>query len=59
MFSIFLNKKVRCLFLLDSPQRGNSNEYTQHTITIIQRKIIKIIQNTIVAAAMEIRTSSK
>ena len=32
IFSIFFNMKVYCVFSLESPQRGNSNEYTQHTI---------------------------
>ena len=28
----FLQLKVYCLFLLESPYRGDSNEYTQYTI---------------------------
>ena len=32
-FSIFLNMKVYCVFSLESPQRGDSNEYTQYTIS--------------------------
>ena len=32
IFSIFLNMKVECVFSLESPHRGNSNEYTQYTI---------------------------
>ena len=31
IFSIPFNMKV-CLFSLESPHRGNSNEYIQHTI---------------------------
>ena len=33
VFSIFFNMKVYCVFSLESPQRGNSNEYTQYTIS--------------------------
>ena len=29
--------KVCCAFLLESPHRGNSNEYTQHTIINIKK----------------------
>ena len=32
-FSFFFNMKVYCVFSLESPQRGNSNEYTQYTIS--------------------------
>ena len=31
-FLIFLNMKVCCVFSLESPHRGDSNEYTQYTI---------------------------
>ena len=31
IFWIFFNMKVYCLFSLESPQRGDSNEYTQYT----------------------------
>ena len=38
IFSIFLNMKVSCLFSLESPHQGNSNEYTHYTIfNIIKR----------------------
>ena len=30
-FLIFFNKKVCCVFSLESPHRGDSNENTQHT----------------------------
>ena len=33
IFSIFSNMKVYCVFSLESPQRGDSNEYTEHTIS--------------------------
>ena len=39
IFSIFFNMKVCCLFSLDSPQRGDSNEFTQYTIFNIKKKI--------------------
>ena len=33
IFSIFFNMKVYSVFSLESPQRGDSNEYTQNTIS--------------------------
>ena len=30
--SIFFSMKVYCVFSLESPQRGDSNEYKQYTI---------------------------
>ena len=33
IFSIFFNMKVYCVFSSESPQRGDSNEYTQYTIS--------------------------
>ena len=30
IFSIFFNMKVCCVFSLQSPHRGDSNEYTQN-----------------------------
>ena len=39
IFSIFFNMKVCCLFLLESPHRGDSNEYTQYTIFNIKKGI--------------------
>ena len=38
-FSIFFNMKVSCMFSLESPHRGDSNEYTQYTIINIKKKI--------------------
>ena len=35
----FFNMKVFCVFSLESPHRGDSNEYTQYTIFNIKRKI--------------------
>ena len=34
IFSIFFNKKVHCVFSLESPQRGDSNEYKEYTISL-------------------------
>ena len=39
IFSIFYNIKVFCVFTLESPQRGGSNENTQYTIVDIKKKI--------------------
>ena len=41
-FSIFFNRKVCCVFSLDSPHLGDSNEYIQHTSI---NKIKKITLN--------------
>ena len=38
-FSIFFKMKVCCVFSLESPNRGDSNEYTQYTIFNIKKKI--------------------
>ena len=40
IFSIFFNMKVYCVFSLESPHRGDSNEYTQYTSFVIRKKII-------------------
>ena len=39
MFSICFNMKVCCLFSLELPHRGDSNEYTQYTIINIKKTI--------------------
>ena len=36
---------VCCVFSLESPYQGNSNEYTQHTIFNIKKLITQIILN--------------
>ena len=63
IFSIFFKMKVCCVFSLESPHRGDSNEYTHHTIVNIKRKSPEISQNTIMYAmmffVMDSRTSSK
>ena len=33
IFSIFFGMKVYCVFSLESPQRGDSNEFTQYNIS--------------------------
>ena len=38
IFSIFFNMKVCCVFSLESPHRGDSNEFTKHTIFNINKK---------------------
>ena len=38
IFFIFFNMKVFCVFSLESPHPGDSNEYTQYTIFNIIRK---------------------
>ena len=37
-FFIFFNMKVCCMFSLESPHRGDSNEYTQYTIFNMKKK---------------------
>ena len=37
-FSIFFNIKVYCVNSLESPNPGDSNEYTQNTIFNIKKK---------------------
>ena len=39
IFSLFFNVKVCCVISLESPHRGNSNEYTKYTIINIKKKI--------------------
>ena len=52
-FSIFFNMKVCCVFSIEfNFHRGDSNEFTQHTMITIKRKSPEIIPNTIMFAAM-------
>ena len=37
-FFIFFNMKVCCVFTLESPHRGDSKEYTLHTIFSMNMK---------------------
>ena len=37
-FFIFFNMKVCCVFSLESPHRGDANEYKQYTIFILNKK---------------------
>ena len=39
IFLIFYNMKVCCVFSLESPHRGDSNEYTLYTVFNIKKKI--------------------
>ena len=41
-FSIFYNRKVCCVFSLESPHRGDSVEYTQYTIFNMKNKKIAL-----------------
>ena len=50
-FPIFFYMKVCYEFLLESPHRGDSKEYTQHIIINIKRKSY-IIPNIIMSAAI-------
>ena len=38
IFLIFFNMKVCCVFSLESPHRGDSNQYTQYTIFNMNKK---------------------
>ena len=38
IFSVFFNIKVYCVFSLESPHRGGSNENTQYTIFNMNKK---------------------
>ena len=38
IISIFFNMNVCCLFSLESPSRGDSNEYTQYTIFNVKKE---------------------
>ena len=39
MFPSFFNMKVRCVYSLESPHLGDSNEYAQYTVFNIKKKI--------------------
>ena len=43
--------KIRCVFSIESPHRGDSNEYTQHTISNMKRKWPQIIPHVIMSAS--------
>ena len=38
IFSIYLNRKVYCVFSLESPQLGDSKEYTNILFSLSKRK---------------------
>ena len=48
----FSDMKVCCMFSFDSPHRGDSNEYTQYTLSIYERKSPEVIPDTIMSSAM-------
>ena len=39
IFSIFFNMKVYCVYSLESPERGDSNKYTQYSISQYKKEI--------------------
>ena len=41
IFSIFFNMKACCVFSLESPHQCDSNEYTQHAIINIKKKMTR------------------
>ena len=41
----FSNMKVCCVYLLESPHGGDSNEHTQHNLAMLTRKLLEIIPN--------------
>ena len=59
IFSIFFNMRVYCVFSLESPNRGDSNVYTQYTIFVIQTKIIIVNLQLWDFFPRDSRTSSK
>ena len=61
IFSILFNMKVCCVFSLESPHRGDSNEYTQYTIFNIKKTNALNFPKSaaMVFASKDSRTSSK
>ena len=51
-FLNFFFMKIYCVFSLETPHPGDSNEYTQHTISNLEKKITLIIPNIIMSAAL-------
>ena len=51
-FEFFFNRKIYCVFSLESPHPGDSNENTQYTIFQYKKKITRNIPDTIMTAAM-------
>ena len=52
IFSNSFKMKVCCVYSLESPHGGDSNEYTQYTIINIKKKSPKIILNVTMSVAM-------
>ena len=42
IFSILYNMKKCCMFSLESPHRGDSNEYIQYTILYTSKRAISV-----------------
>ena len=61
IFSISFNMKVCCVFSLESPHRGDSNEYTQYTNFKIKKNITLIYPKSAATGYFprDLRTSSK
>ena len=61
IFLIFFNMKIYCVFSLESPHRGDSNEYTQYTIFNIKKKITRNYRKSAAMGffSMDSRTSLK
>ena len=57
----FYNMKVCCVFSLESPYRGDSNEYTQFTVFNIKKKITLNFSKSAAMRSLhgDSRTSSK
>ena len=45
IYPIFFTKEVCCVFSLESPHRGDSNEFTQYTIFNLKRNIVLNLSN--------------
>ena len=63
-FRFTLHGGMLCVLIIESPHRGDSNEYTQYTIIDIKIKSHRNIQNIIMSAAIGLfprhsKTSSK
>ena len=43
--SIFFNMKVCCVFSLEPPNRGTSNENTQYTIFNLKQEMFQYVTN--------------
>ena len=48
IFSIFYNMKVYCVLSLESPHRGDSNDYTRYTIFNIKKISFKYSKSAVI-----------